>query len=55
MSPPSDQGRSNRRGCFLIGLIALVAVLLFLAIGLGWLGGVDTSKNTGLPIAENQM
>lgn len=46
---------NNRRGCFAIGLMVLAAVLLFGAIGLGWLGDIDLGKVTGLPVADNRM
>lgn len=55
MPLPSDQLVKNRRGCFVIGLIVLAVVLLVAAIGLGWLGDVDTGKITGLPITDNRM
>jgi hypothetical protein len=45
----------NRLGCFVIGLIVLATVLLFVAIGLGWVGDVDISKITGLPVQDNHM
>jgi hypothetical protein len=45
----------NRRGCFVIALLVLAVVLLFGAIGLGWLGDLDTGKITGLPITDNRM
>lgn len=45
----------NRLGCFVISIIMLAAVLLFVAIGQGWLGDVDMSKITGLPVSDNQM
>jgi hypothetical protein len=49
-----DQGRRNRFGCLLIGVAFLVALLLFVAIGLGWLGSVDTGKNSAPAIADNR-
>lgn len=53
MHSPSDQGTTNRRGCLLIGLIAVTVLLLFVAIALGWFGAIDTGKNTRIPIPEN--
>jgi hypothetical protein len=47
----SDQGATNRRGCYLIALAVLAAILLFGAIGLGWLGSIDLGKISGLPIS----
>lgn len=44
-----------RLGCFVIGVVVLAALLLFMAIGLGWFGDVDMSKITGLPISDNHM
>ena len=55
MPPSSDQSTNNRRGCIVIGLIVLAAVLLIGAIGLGWLGDLDTGKITGLPVTDNRM
>jgi hypothetical protein len=55
MPPPSDQGTTNRRGCYVVGLIVLAVTLLFAAIGLGWLGDLDVGKIAGLPIADNRM
>ena len=53
--PLPSQFMKNRRGSFVIGLIVLAVVLLFGAIGLGWLGDVDTGKITGLPVTDNRM
>ena len=55
MRPHSKLITKNRRGCFAIGLIVLAAILLFGAIGLGWLGAIDVGKITGLPITDNRM
>lgn len=55
MRPHSKLITTNRRGCFAIGLIVLAAVLLFGAIGLGWLGDIDLDKITDLPIMDNRM
>jgi hypothetical protein len=54
MPPPPDQDTTNRRGCYVVGLIVLTATLLFAAIGLGWLGDLDLGKIAGLPIADNR-
>ena len=46
----SKQGASNRRGCYFIGGIALLMLLLVIGLALGLFGQVDTGKITHLPI-----
>ena len=53
MPRPFDQDTANRRGCYAVGLIVLAVLLLFGAIGLGWLGDLDVGKIAGLPIANS--
>jgi hypothetical protein len=52
MTPRSDQRTANRRGCYVVGLIVLATILLFGAIGMGWLGDIDLGKISGLPIFD---
>ena len=51
MALTSQQGASNRRGCYLIAGIALLMVLVVIGLGLGWFGQVDRGKISDLPIA----
>jgi hypothetical protein len=54
MPSAADQPTTNRWGCYALGLIVLASVLLFAAIGLGWLGDLDLGKISGLPIANGR-
>lgn len=55
MPSRADQRTKNRRGCYVFGLIVLASVLLFAAIGLGWLGDLDLGKISSLPISKGRL
>jgi hypothetical protein len=46
----SEQGKTNRRGCFLFAVLISLIVLLLVAISLGWVGQVEGGKITDLPV-----
>jgi hypothetical protein len=50
MRPESEQGKTNRRGCFVFAVLIPLIVLLLVAISLGWLGQVERGKITDLPV-----
>jgi hypothetical protein len=39
----------NRRGCYFIGVIVLIVIVLLAAIGLGLLGDLDLGKISWVP------
>jgi hypothetical protein len=54
MTPDPTQSR-DRRGCLIFGIVALLAVLLLIAISLGWVGPTERAKISDLPVpAANQ-
>lgn len=52
MRPVSKEGAQNRNGCFAIAALTVLVLLLVIAMGLGWLGRVDTGKLTDMPIPD---
>jgi hypothetical protein len=53
--PDTDLDKSNRRGCFLVAAVTALIVLLLSAVGMNWMGQVDGSKQTELPVAGLQI
>ena len=51
MRPDVDQGKTNRRGCFIFAVLIPLIVLLLVAISLGWVGQVNRGKIADLPVA----
>jgi hypothetical protein len=48
-----DEDKKKRRGCYLIGVLVPLVVLLLAAVTLGWLGPVDGRKITEIPLVQN--
>jgi hypothetical protein len=48
----SPEGRDNRRGCLLIASLVALTIFVIIALGSGWMGRVDGSKNTDLPVVD---
>jgi len=49
MTARRNQMSMNRRGCYFVGWIVLLVVVLFAAIGLGLLGDLDLGKISWVP------
>jgi hypothetical protein len=45
----------NRRGCVALAVVAGLFLLLLIAISFGWLGQIDTSKNTEMPVMKDNQ
>jgi hypothetical protein len=49
-SSGSSEQKKNRRSCLLLAIAALIILLALLAVGLGWVGRIETHKNSAIPV-----
>jgi hypothetical protein len=49
-SSGSSEQKKNRRSCLLLAIAALIILLALLAVGFGWVGRIETHKNSAIPV-----
>lgn len=50
--PEEPEAKTNRSGCHVIAAFLIVAIIVLIAIGSGWVGQTDVKMGTPAPSAN---